>query len=150
MRWVVKKFTIQNRFEGMTQNCCALINCHYQPDLRYVCVVSLRARISDYIWKIPYLNHMPRRARIDATGALHHIVMRGIERKALFKDDTDREDFIERLSGLPQEMDADAIGRHRSVRGYRRCVPLYWHRRVMKWPAGLIQTARPSAGRAKG
>ena len=56
---------------------------------------------------------MPRRARIDATGALHHIVMRGIERKALFKDDTDREDFIERLSNLLQEMDADATGRYR-------------------------------------
>ena len=46
---------------------------------------------------------MPRRARIDASGALHHIVIRGIERKAIFKDDTDREDFIERLSSLLQE-----------------------------------------------
>ena len=46
---------------------------------------------------------MPRRARIDAPGALHHIVIRGIERKAVFKDDTDREDFIERLSSLLQE-----------------------------------------------
>ena len=41
---------------------------------------------------------MPRKVRIDAPGALHHIVIRGIERKAIFKDDTDREDFIERLS----------------------------------------------------
>ena len=41
---------------------------------------------------------MPRRARIDAPGALHHIVIRGIEGKAIFKDDTDREDFTERLS----------------------------------------------------
>ena len=47
---------------------------------------------------------MPRRARIDAPGALHHIVIRGIEGKAIFKDDTDREDFIERLSSLLQEM----------------------------------------------
>ena len=46
---------------------------------------------------------MPRQARIDAPGALHHIVLRGIERKAIFKDDTDREDFLERLSGLLQE-----------------------------------------------
>ena len=67
---------------------------------------------------------MPRRARIDAPGALHHIVIRGIERKAIFKDDTDREDFIERLSSLLQEMDTDAIVRYRSVRGHRRCVPL--------------------------
>lgn len=43
---------------------------------------------------------MPRQARIDAPGALHHIVIRGIERKGIFKDDKDREDFLERLSGL--------------------------------------------------
>jgi hypothetical protein len=42
---------------------------------------------------------------------LRHIVIRGFERKAILKDDTDREDFIERLSNLLQEMDADAIGR---------------------------------------
>jgi len=46
---------------------------------------------------------MPRQARIDAPGALHHIVVRGIERKAIFKDDTDRENFIQRLTGLLQE-----------------------------------------------
>ena len=46
---------------------------------------------------------MPRNARIDAPGALHHIVIRGIERKAIFEDDDDREDFIDRLSGLLQE-----------------------------------------------
>jgi REP element-mobilizing transposase RayT len=34
---------------------------------------------------------------------LHHIVIRGIERKAIYKDDTDREDFVERLSSLLQE-----------------------------------------------
>ena len=33
-------------------------------------------------------------------GALHHVVMRGIEGKAIFKDNTEREDFIERLSSL--------------------------------------------------
>jgi hypothetical protein len=31
------------------------------------------------------------------------MVIRWIERKAIFKDDTDREDFIERLSRLLQE-----------------------------------------------
>jgi len=81
---------------------------------------------------------MPRKARIDAPGALHHIVIQGVERKAIFKDNTDQEDFIDRLSNLLQEMDADAIGRYRSVRGPRRRSPLPWHRRVMKWPAGLM------------
>jgi len=48
---------------------------------------------------------MPRQARIDAPGALHHIVIRGIERRGIFEDDKDRKDFLERLSGLLQEKD---------------------------------------------
>jgi REP element-mobilizing transposase RayT len=46
---------------------------------------------------------MPRQGRIDGPGAVHHVVVRGIERKGIFKDDKDREDFIERLSDLLQE-----------------------------------------------
>ena len=33
---------------------------------------------------------MPRNARIDAPGALHHIIVRGIERRKIFNDDVDR------------------------------------------------------------
>jgi REP element-mobilizing transposase RayT len=40
---------------------------------------------------------MPRRSRIDAPGALHHLIVRGIERRAVFRDDADREKFIEKL-----------------------------------------------------
>jgi REP element-mobilizing transposase RayT len=40
---------------------------------------------------------MPRKARIDAPGALHHIIIRGIERKPIFKDSQDYRNFIERL-----------------------------------------------------
>jgi REP element-mobilizing transposase RayT len=43
---------------------------------------------------------MPRQARIDAPGALHHIIVRGIERKKIFKDDVDRDKFLERLGGI--------------------------------------------------
>ncbi len=32
---------------------------------------------------------MPRKARIDAPGALHHIIVRGIERRKIFYDDID-------------------------------------------------------------
>jgi hypothetical protein len=78
---------------------------------------------------------MPRRARIDAPGDLQHIVIRRIERKAIFKDDTDREDFIERLSRLLGEMDADAIDRYRSVRGHHRCMPLSLNKRLETSPA---------------
>ena len=40
---------------------------------------------------------MPRQARIDIPGALHHIICRGIERGAIFRDDHDRDDFVHRL-----------------------------------------------------
>ena len=33
---------------------------------------------------------MPRRSRIDAPGALHHIIARGIDRQRIFKDDAGR------------------------------------------------------------
>ena len=43
---------------------------------------------------------MPRRSRIDAPGALHHIIVRGIERKNIFKDDADKDNFSERLKNI--------------------------------------------------
>lgn len=43
---------------------------------------------------------MHRLARLDAPGVLHHIIIRGIERRNIFKDDKDRDDFIDRLSDL--------------------------------------------------
>jgi hypothetical protein len=30
---------------------------------------------------------MPRQARLDAPGTLHHVIIRGIERKEIVKDD---------------------------------------------------------------
>jgi putative transposase len=46
---------------------------------------------------------MPRKARIDAPGALHHIILRGIERKRIFQDDTDRDNFRVRVGTLVSE-----------------------------------------------
>jgi putative transposase len=46
---------------------------------------------------------MPRKARIDAPGAVHHIIIRGIEREPIFKDSRDYESFLERLSDLITE-----------------------------------------------
>ncbi|UCH23887.1 MAG: transposase [Deltaproteobacteria bacterium] len=43
---------------------------------------------------------MPRKARIDAPGALHHIIVRGIERRRIFYDDQDRDNFIRRLGDI--------------------------------------------------
>lgn len=43
---------------------------------------------------------MPRQARIDAPGAIHHIICRGIERRKIFQDDTDRDRFVSRLGSV--------------------------------------------------
>ena len=38
---------------------------------------------------------MLRLARLDAPGVLHHIVLRGIERGSMFKDNKDRDNALE-------------------------------------------------------
>ncbi len=43
---------------------------------------------------------MPRKARIDAPGALQHIIVRGIEGKAIFRDHRDRNNFLNRLGDI--------------------------------------------------
>ena len=43
---------------------------------------------------------MPRKARIDAPGALHHIIVRGINRREIFFDDPDRDNFLNRLGDI--------------------------------------------------
>jgi len=43
---------------------------------------------------------MPRLARLDAPGVLHHIIIRGIERRTIFRDDKGRDNLIDRLSIL--------------------------------------------------
>jgi putative transposase len=48
---------------------------------------------------------MPRKARIDASGALHHIIVRGIERRKIFWDDADRDSFVRRLGRVVGETD---------------------------------------------
>jgi len=43
---------------------------------------------------------MPRQSRIDAPGALQHIIARGIERKKIFTDGVDRDNFLNRLGNI--------------------------------------------------
>jgi len=43
---------------------------------------------------------MPRGARLDALGTLHHVILRGIERGEIFKDDADRTEFMRRFGDL--------------------------------------------------
>jgi len=74
----------------------------HRPPLPHHAAYGLR----DVPWYIDKSNnlchkrYMPRRSRIDAPGALHHIIVRGIERKTIFKDDADKDNFLERLKNI--------------------------------------------------
>ena len=46
---------------------------------------------------------MPRQARLDAPGTLHHVIIRGIERKEIVKDDHDRRNFVYRIGMIALE-----------------------------------------------
>ena len=54
---------------------------------------------------------MTRQARIDAPGALHHIICRGIERRRIFLDDADRESFVEGLAAIVSETATNWLAR---------------------------------------
>ena len=43
---------------------------------------------------------MPRLARLDAPGILHHVIIRGIERKKIFRDTIDKQNLVDRLDQL--------------------------------------------------
>jgi len=46
---------------------------------------------------------MSRLARLDASGVLHHVIIREIERNKIFRDKADQDNFIDRLSRLIPE-----------------------------------------------
>jgi REP element-mobilizing transposase RayT len=46
---------------------------------------------------------MARQARLDAAGTLHHVILRGIEKRQIFDDDLDRETFVNRMGQLALE-----------------------------------------------
>jgi len=43
---------------------------------------------------------MPRQPRLNIPNVLHHVIVRGIERRDIFADDADKERFVGRLSAL--------------------------------------------------
>jgi putative transposase len=52
---------------------------------------------------------MPRKARIDSAGALHHIMVHGIEHRQIFLDDEDRDAFVNRLGHVLTETHTDCF-----------------------------------------
>ncbi|MCJ7616016.1 MAG: hypothetical protein MUO43_05715 [Desulfobacterales bacterium] len=47
--------------------------------------------------------HVEKISRIDALGALHHIIARGIERGRIFENNAERENFLALLGGILKE-----------------------------------------------
>ncbi len=52
---------------------------------------------------------MPRQARIDFPGLLHHVIVRGIEKRSIFLDDQDREEFLSRFTRLLAETETECF-----------------------------------------
>jgi len=46
---------------------------------------------------------MPRQARLDTPGTLHHVIVRGIEQREIVSDDLDRLDFVSRMGTIATE-----------------------------------------------
>ena len=43
---------------------------------------------------------MPRQARLDAPGTLHHVIIWGIEKRSIVDDRKDRQDFVSRMGDI--------------------------------------------------
>jgi len=43
---------------------------------------------------------MPRQARLDAPGTLHHVILRGLEPEQIVADALDRQTFVTRLGDV--------------------------------------------------
>ena len=63
---------------------------------------------------------MPRKSRIDTPGALHHIIARGIERRPIFRDDQDRDDFLKRLAIVVEGYVRGRISYYKMAKGILR------------------------------
>jgi REP element-mobilizing transposase RayT len=48
---------------------------------------------------------MPRGARLDAPGTLHHVIVRGIEQGSIVRDDADRKAFLDRMGMLAKGLE---------------------------------------------
>ncbi len=48
---------------------------------------------------------MPRGARLDSPGTLHHVIILWIEKKPIADDDVNRNNFVERMGRLSEELE---------------------------------------------
>jgi hypothetical protein len=62
----------------------------------------------DNFWDLINKRHAEQ-TRTDADSVLHHSIILGIERKAIFKDTADRDNFAERLGRSIQKSEPVAV-----------------------------------------
>jgi len=55
---------------------------------------------------------MPRQARLDAPGTLHHVIVRGIEKRRIVDDRADRESFVSRMGQIASEAETAIYAWH--------------------------------------
>ena len=77
---------------------------------------------------------MPRTKRLNIAGGVYHLFTRGIERKEIFKDDKDREEFLFRL--------ADALKKTGSVCYAWALMPNHIHLMIRAGGGSLSDIAR--------
>ena len=78
---------------------------------------------------------MPRQARLDAPGTLHHVIIRGIEKKKIVSYDQDRQDFVARMGTIALETETSVYAwalmtnhAHILLRSGPSGLPLYMRR----------------------
>jgi putative transposase len=77
---------------------------------------------------------MPRQARLDCPGTLHHVMVRGIEKGPIVLDDKDREDFLSRLGLIAGDTDTEI---------YAWCLmPNHAHILLRSGPEGMVKLMR--------
>lgn len=77
---------------------------------------------------------MPRRARVDAEGAIHHVIVRGIEQRRIFDDDGDRRNFVSRLAAVAVETETTVYA--------WALLPNHAHALVRSGPLGISKFMR--------
>ena len=92
---------------------------------------------------------MPRKSRIDAPGALHHVIVRGIDRQEIFSDDIDRRNFLERLGDILTDTNTACyawalIPNHSSTAANFRCSDIDGDATAFSRLYGKLQSAAPA------
>lgn len=77
---------------------------------------------------------MPRQARLDAPGTLHHVIVRGIERRRIVDDELDRRKFVHRVGEMALATDTKVYA--------WALLPNHAHLLVASGPKGLASFMR--------